>query len=91
MKRDLYVDEIAEEQGWLFKMVVDNSYDLVEFITDFFNTKFKQDVDNRCAWPATRSSDDLYEIFNTIMKKSNKQYDPILAQWIGEFLAYLQS
>lgn len=91
--KDPYLDDVAEEQGFLFEEVVIREIDLIDFITKYMESDYKNKIDNRNAWYANQLYDEQLEYFlkRYDFTKPRILYDPVLAEWVGEFLAYLQA
>ena len=55
--KDVYLDDVAEEQGFLFESVANsNKVDLIDFLTKYMESEYKERIDKRYAWYATKMS-----------------------------------
>ncbi len=91
---DAYLDDVAEEQGFVFETVAENNQiDLIDFITKYMTSEYKGHIDNRDAWYANQLYEEQLDYLSKQykFKKTNKKYDEVLAKWVGEFYAYLQA
>lgn len=99
MKKDLYLNDLAEETGKLFETYDLERYDMNDIIPIYMKSNFRYGCDIRNARQATalaweqkiHLNDELSA--NNIVPNKNSflQYDPVLCSWIGEFYTYFQA
>lgn len=88
-----YIDDIAEEQGNLFCIVVEKGHDLLDFIPKYAKTRLRTAMDVGIPWFCTRFGTEMYEwlVENNFSFKPCKQVQsPFVAEWLGVFYAYAQ-
>jgi hypothetical protein len=95
---DPYLDEVIETQGDLFEEVVYSGGDLVDFTNKFMNSKMKRIIDERgpihtnMIWNEQLECLEKEGIKVKELDKNDKYpfNDYMIANWIGEFYAYMQ-
>jgi hypothetical protein len=99
MINDSYLEEVQETQGRLFEEVVYGGGDLVDFVNKFMNSDLKHRIDRRSPVPTNlmyyeqlRELEEEEGIKVRKLRKNSKYKfnDYMLANWIGEFYAYIQ-
>ena len=81
--KDVYLDDVAEEQGFLFESVANsNKVDLIDFLTKYMESEYKERIDKRYAWYATKMSYGQLEYMEKTykFKCTGRKYDSVLAQ-----------
>lgn len=90
--RDAYSEEIIDSQGTLFEIVADKNVDFEKFITDYMNSKVREQIDKRNPIICNYLPLELLEEFENTGGKLNKGkgFNFMLANWAGELYACLQ-
>lgn len=90
--RDVYSEEIIESQGVLFEIVASRKVDFERFITDYMNSKVRQQIDRRnpiiCNYLPLELLDEFRKTGGSL--KRGLGFNFMLANWIGELYACLQ-
>jgi hypothetical protein len=94
MINDPYLEEVIETQGLLFENVVYSGGDLIDFVNKYMNSELKHIIDNRGAIQTNmlypEQLEELAKAENITPIKSLGFNDYMLANWIGEFYAWIQ-
>lgn len=93
---DVYMPEIMHETGEMFEIAIgDYHYDIDDFTNKYMTSKEKHFIDERMAYRASMSAQELLDDFLKndikIIKNKSVTFNPFLANWIGEFYTKLQS
>lgn len=86
--KDYYVDDLAEETGKLFGYWAWNHMDVDKLVTQYMNSRFRENADKRYARFCTQMWYDMADYFKGI--PGEKRYDAVLCDWLGCFYTYLQ-
>lgn len=90
---EVYLDDVAEEQGNLFRIVVEYNYDLLRFMQNYATTKMRRFIDTGSAWHCTRFGHEIFEWLGEngfVFKPCAQPQSPFVAEWLGVFYAYAQ-
>jgi hypothetical protein len=87
-KKDLYIDDLAEETGNLFEYWASLSLDMDKMVTNYMNSVLRENIDKRNAKYCTQMWYDMDEQFTKV--HSSLKYDSILCEWLGYFYTYIQ-
>lgn len=86
----IYLEEVIENQGYLFICVVERGIDLESYVNIYFNSRFKKLMDDGGAYFLNRYGNEIFEESGVVCNVHNNDQDENQAQWLGEFYALAQ-
>jgi len=93
MNEDVYIEEVIETQGVLFDKVIDTEYSFEDFVTKYMKSDLKAKIDRRDPIRTNYLAYEQLEEFlkeATVKKSKIRNFNTLLAEWTGNFYAYLQ-
>lgn len=87
-KKDLYIDDLAEETGNLFEYWASLGLDMDKMVTNYMSSVLRENIDKRNAKYCTQMWYDMDEQFTKV--HSSLKYDSMLCEWLGYFYTYIQ-